>query len=523
MSHTSAIARHFVSLPRRPPIPWRLAGRPGRIRLLPEWMGYPIRLPERKPELLNTDPSPANGSPSYRTDILLWALVALIALAPLPLASNRPLPAAMAALYAGILLVIWALRVARGSVVAVPASRLRWPLILFGAVSLWIVVQALPIMPRGLADPIWGAASGALDTSLSRSISVDPNATLTNLMHLLSYAAVFWLALQLTRDQRHAQRALAAAALIGGAFALYGIAIYSTGNNWVLYYRKWTYFEALSSTFVNRNSYATFAGLGLLCATAWLIDSFRHLLSINRPFGQRIALVVETVFGRAIIRTLVTLMLLVALMLTGSRAGIASSLIGLFILLLTYARRSTGRMPQIATIGAVSVLAVGIVAALGNNLLISRLSNLDTDVSALDREIVYSATLDAIETAPWTGTGYGTYREVFAAYRPSALSSRSYWDKAHQVYLENALELGIPAALALNLSILLLTVELVRGLRRRRRNRMYAAVGLAATILVGLHSLLDFSLQIPAVSYFYAFVFGLAVSQSWPASRIKAP
>lgn len=458
---------------------------------------------------------------SSRTDSLFWPLIALVALAPLPLASNRPLPAALLALCAGTLLTIWAIRVATKGpgTIAVPVSRLRWPLILFGAVALWILVQAMPIMPRGWADPIWGLAAEALGKPLAGSLSVNPEATLTGLMRLLSYAAIFWLSLQLNRDPHHARRALAAIALIGSSYALYGLLVYFTGNEWILFYRKWAYKNALSSTFVNRNSYATFAGLCLLCATVWFIDSFRHFLSLNRPLRQRIVMIVETVFSRALLRTFAALFLLVALMLTGSRAGVASSLAALLLLLLTYARGKKIKSPQMAAVAALAISVICLVAFLSGGLLSSRLADLDNNLSEVDRGIVYSSTLDAIETVPWAGTGYGTYRDVFAGYRPQSLSPTFYWDKAHQVYLENALELGIPAALALNISILLLAWEALRGLWRRRRQRTYSAIGVAATILVGLHSLLDFSLQIPAVAVLYAFIMGLAVSQSWPSSK----
>jgi O-antigen ligase len=93
------------------------------------------------------------------------------------------------------------------------------------------------------------------------------------------------------------------------------------------------------------------------------------------------------------------------------------------------------------------------------------------------------------------------------------------WDKAHNVYLENALELGVPAMAALNLAIALLAVEALRGLWRRRRERTAPAIGVAATVLVGLHSFFDFSLQMPAVAVFYAFLMGLAVAQAWPQAR----
>ena len=53
------------------------------------------------------------------------------------------------------------------------------------------------------------------------------------------------------------------------------------------------------------------------------------------------------------------------------------------------------------------------------------------------------------------------------------------------------------------------------GIRRRRRDRIYPAIGVAATALVAAHSTVDFSLQIPAVAVSYAFLLGLGCAQSF--------
>ena len=458
----------------------------------------------------------ASRSPATEK-ILFRALIAVVALAPLPLASNRPLPAAILAAFMGALLIAWAAYIGFGvGKMAVSPRKLRWPLLLFGLCAIWILLQSLPIVPAGLVDPIWHEASRALGEPLHGTISVDPNATRTALMRLLSYAAAFWLSLQLCRQPDRARQALVAVVYIGAAYAIYGIIVYALGNQQVLYFHKWAYQAALSSTFVNRNSYAAFAGLCLLCASVYFINSFSHFLTTNRRPGQKAVLIIETIFQRAILRTIAVMSLMTALILTGSRAGTASSLVALFVLMLTFARKRSFQLRHALVAAALLGGLLLIIMAASGNLLFDRLAKDGSDLSAADRSMVYATTMDAIETAPWTGTGYGTYRSVFTAYRPETLSSKFFWDKAHNDYLENALELGIPAAIMLNLSVLLLAIEAARGLRRRRRNRTLPAIGVAATVLVGLHSLLDFSLQIPAISILYAFLMGMAVSQAWP-------
>jgi O-antigen ligase len=128
---------------------------------------------------------------------------------------------------------------------------------------------------------------------------------------------------------------------------------------------------------------------------------------------------------------------------------------------------------------------------------------------------IYDVTLDGISERPYLGMGAGTFEQVFAFIRPETFSHRGVIVRAHSTYLENALELGIPAAAALVLAVVLLALVCLRGVRRRRNDAYYPALGFAASVLVGLHSLVDFSLQIPAVSVTYAFVLGLACAQSW--------
>ena len=85
--------------------------------------------------------------------------------------------------------------------------------------------------------------------------------------------------------------------------------------------------------------------------------------------------------------------------------------------------------------------------------------------------------------------------------------------------MESALELGIPAAIALILAVGTTAFYCLIGIRRRRRDVIYPAVGLAATVLVAVHSLVDFSLQIPAVAVTYSLLMGVACAQSWRSDR----
>jgi hypothetical protein len=77
------------------------------------------------------------------------------------------------------------------------------------------------------------------------------------------------------------------------------------------------------------------------------------------------------------------------------------------------------------------------------------------------------------------------------------------------------LELGVPAAALLAVAEAVLFPCCLTRARVRRRDTVYACVGVAATVIVVAHSAVAFSLQIPAVAATYALIVGIAVAQSW--------
>ena len=73
------------------------------------------------------------------------------------------------------------------------------------------------------------------------------------------------------------------------------------------------------------------------------------------------------------------------------------------------------------------------------------------------------------------------------------------------------------------LAVALIAGQCFLGVTRRRRDFVYPALAFAVSVQVAVHSLVDFSLQIPAVAATYALVLGLGFAQSWssdvPSSR----
>ena len=89
------------------------------------------------------------------------------------------------------------------------------------------------------------------------------------------------------------------------------------------------------------------------------------------------------------------------------------------------------------------------------------------------------------------------------------------YDRAHSTLLELAAEAGVPLASLVVIGWMIGLGVLVHGVRFRRRDRIIPAAALAVAALAGLHSFVDFSLQIPGFAIVAFGLFGAGVAQSF--------
>ena len=85
---------------------------------------------------------------------------------------------------------------------------------------------------------------------------------------------------------------------------------------------------------------------------------------------------------------------------------------------------------------------------------------------------------------------------------------------AHNTYLEVFQGLGIVFGSMLIASIALLARRCAKGAMTRRENEMIPCVAAGVAVLVGAHSLVDFSLQIEGIAVTFMAVLGAGVAQS---------
>ncbi len=453
---------------------------------------------------------------AYADDLSFYALLAGLAWAPFWFGSNRDVAWGVNAVYFGALAILFeASRLVSGRRHAVGIRRIWFPALAFAFVVAWSLVQSSSWIPVGYQHPIWQLAGETLGRKLSGSISVDRDKTILALTRLTTAAAVFWIALQTCRSGKRARRLIEAIAFIGALYAAYGLIAFFVWPDRLLWFDKVHYKDSLTSTFVNRNSYATYAALGLISA---LTIAFSHYLRRAAPrtasFVQRLAEFVASTTGRGGAWIACAFIIGVALALTGSRGGAAAAAAGLSAFLLLAGFR--GRRNAGATGFAILLAGMAVAAAFFTygDFLADRLSQ---GFASNDRLSVYSLTWLSIADLPILGFGDGTFEEAFRMYRDGSVGPFGAWDKAHNTYLETFQGLGAPAAALLLLGLAVLAARCVHAALTRSHDAVAPLTASAATIVVALHALIDFSLQMQAVALTFAALLGAGVAQSWSA------
>ncbi len=449
--------------------------------------------------------------------IVFLGLCAIVALVPLPLGAARPLAWNILELCVGLLAAL-ALLIPAGAFPTSAYRNLLFPALLFSTVVGFAFLQANVLLSMEWQNALWDQAAYVLGRDVRGSIAVDRFAAFSYLGRLICYCGVFYLALVTGRRAAHAKASVRLVSISGSIYAIYALFIYWSGNRTVLWYPKWAYPDDLTGTFVNRNSFATYLGLCTLASFCIVLHSFARI-EFRGDWRKRVAASIEF-FTSHIGDVLLLFISATALILTHSRGGLIATISGLAGLMVIIALIPKGGGLRRISRWAIAPFIVFLIALfVSGGGSFARFVSVEFD--AEQRLAVYQLTLRAIRDYPWGGIGLGSFARVFPIYRTSEI--RTYFDLAHNDYLQNLLELGIPAALCLFVSIFWLIAECLRGVRMRQRDGIYPCLAVAASILVGLHATIDFSLQIPAVTVVYIFLLGIGVAQSRSSREEPAP
>ena len=182
-----------------------------------------------------------------------------------------------AVLFPGLVAIYELSLLIRGERHPVAMKQIKAPAALFAAVVLWILIQNATWTPDWLHHPIWQMTADALDRPIDGSISVNRDLTSLALLRLITAASVFWIALQLCRDASRANFLLKSVAAISCAYAAYGLFAFACMPGRVLWVESpFPRTGFVTSTFINPNSFATYAGMGLVVICGLILRLYRN-------------------------------------------------------------------------------------------------------------------------------------------------------------------------------------------------------------------------------------------------------
>ncbi|MDX2028943.1 MAG: O-antigen ligase family protein [Alphaproteobacteria bacterium] len=445
------------------------------------------------------------------TDYAFWCFALSVALLPIGLGGNRPIPMglAQAGLAASCLLLlsspgVWS------QVHFFP--RIRWALGLFGVVLLWAFFQTMPFVPGSWVHPLWHEAATVLGTSIHGAIAVTPEDSLQGITGLMTYIAAGLLGYILGQDAGRAQSLIKTLWLSGTVICAYGLLVYITGMDKILWFDKWAYQGDLTATFVNRNHFALYAGMVLVCGASLFFRSWQQKVQRQKPH-KRIALLREWLVKEGFFQVFLLFMVFLCIIFSHSRAGLLLAVFGVGAYFFFYQiyLKAWKRMVIMGLV-ALGLLIVASVIAMQ---LSERFSVLFNDSSSLDRLKVYKMVWRALLDNPWLGYGLNGFEAEYRLYQHNMLMG---FKRAHSDVLESLLDLGVPFGLLLWVAIGLLLSVLGHGVMRRRQNGIFSVLALTTSCMVLLHACVDFSLQIPGVAMVWAALLGTGLAQSWTQS-----
>lgn len=310
-------------------------------------------------------------------------------------------------------------------------------------------------------------------------------------------------------------RRLAWCCLLNGVLlSLFGLMQFFSSPRDAIYFTERIDGAGVFSTFICRNHFPDYAcfclGLGAV------------LLVPNAPKRSRVNSVGFTDLlqqPRLLWLVLAMTAILAGVVFSLSRGGMLSGLVALGCCGAIGLRRGGSFGPILWVLP----LAVGLVVWLGVSPVDARFASVTTPSLRNESRLrIWEQAMNLIPAYLPLGTGNGTYATVESMGRFDPASAKWMIDAAHNEYLQAAFEGGVPRLLLTLALVGIIVVSALRALSRLKgRSAAKFVLGcLFGLIALGVHSVVDFGVQIPSVALLATVV--LAQMMGWAATAREA-
>jgi O-antigen ligase len=386
-------------------------------------------------------------------------------------------------------LIVWSMVAHRSTPMSSSGRQL---LVLLALAAALVLIQLVPLPPA-----IWSSLPGRefivdgfglLGEQLPwLPLSTAPSKTIASALWALPAVAVLLGMLRLG-GFKAGWLAWSLIAVTGVGIAIGALQL-SGGPNSSLYFYKFTNRGLATGFFANTNNMAEMMVVAIPFLGAIYLTAWERGGSMQRRSG------LLTILAGALI------VLLVGIAVNGSLAGagLAAPTLAATALMIFFRRKPLPIWSGLA----IAALLVGSVALVLSTPFDNNLTTEEARTESSSRYTSFANTIEAAGDFFPTGSGLGSFPEIYPMYEDPAKVTSTYMNHAHNDYLELALEMGVAGIV---LIALFLGWWLWRSIRIWR-NPEPDAYARAATIAAGVilaHSFVEFPLRTAAISTVFA-------------------
>jgi hypothetical protein len=371
-----------------------------------------------------------------------------------------------------------------------------WLLGWIGTIFGLALLHLIPLPPS-----IWQPLAGRQDlvnveklaglTGIWRPLTLTPMNGWHALLSLFTPLGVFLLGIQLNRNDVF--RLLPLVIALGALSGLLGLLQAIGDPQGSLYLYRITNNGSAVGLFANRNHAATLI--------ACLFPMLAVYASMMPGEGNQ---------RRQLIAAAIAIVLVPLILVTGSRSGLVSAIIGLVSAGLLYRSQSDlrslrlrkpGRNKALPAIGGVAVVSLAILTYfLSRAEAIERLFN--QGISEDGRTDFWSVSISLFwKYFPW-GSGSGSFVEAYQIAEPTRLLNATYLNRAHNDWVETAVVFGLPGVIALTVAAIAFGIRSYRLWHGGDGGSRSVAFGRLASIMIAMIAIAstsDYPLRTPTM------------------------
>lgn len=362
------------------------------------------------------------------------------------------------------------------------------------APAIWMALQLVPIPVRGLGNPIWAAASVALNEPLAERLTVDVRATMLAATQYSAVVALALLSAVVALDRQRAAQLLDALVLT---------------TTFVCAYSIWRYIGGFDASSPNESALTATNGavpavLGLVLCAAIVVRTIDQIRRVRKPSGFAPAPITKLSLA-----LLAMLICLVAILVRSSSSIAIAALLGTGLLFTVFAIRKWFYRIW----GMAGVLATAAVVFLASLTFVPMKKNTDLTIALSMQD--HAATERMLQDAGLAGSGAGAYAVLLPIHRDmGTMALRERPTAAAAI----AIEMGRTFLVGLLIVVVLAAATLFSRSLLRGYDYVYAAQGAAASVSIAVLALVEDGILDLGASLLAAVLYGLAFAQSPPST-----